>query len=594
MNERLDERSGEWPLRPWIMASIGALAGLAFHFLTKHGFSELLVPWREAAATFVAIATLSFLITVERLRLPWSVLFAIAWGAVIALVGWFTARYNADPTIFEWPYLSGLFAVMLAAPLFQTARDQGRWNLPYEQLHSHAWADAVIGAASLAFTGIVFLLAWLIAGLFDLIGIEQVRKLLEHGWFSWSLSGFAFGASVGLLRERDRLLPMLQRLVRIVLAVLAPPLAVALAAFLASIPFTGLQKFWKSGVPATPLLLLAGAGAILLANTVFADNSEARSKSQVLRWSSLLLVVVILPLAAIAALSIGIRIGQYGWTPERMWGVVAVTVAIAYGLAGWYAIWRGRLNFDDPLRPLQTILALGVCGLALFLALPVLDFGAISAGSQLDRLKAGKVTPANFDWQAMAFKFGPAGRSKLEEIAAKGPANLRPMAQASLNAKSQWEVTPDKIVAGPPPADVTIYPPGTQIPSELRDLLLHGDKGEKGFCSDGGACRVYAQPDGLFVALMDGCANLPSSQRDDPEVRCVRTPRVYQQRNGKWTNIYETSLDAMRGFSFVKVKPNDSVQLKNESDAIDQGDIHIAPVEKHQLVVGGKPIGDPF
>ena len=60
---------------------------------------------------------------------------------------------------------------MVAAPLFQTVRDQSRWSLPDDRLHSHAWADAVIGAASLAFTGIVFLLAWLIAGLFDLIGI---------------------------------------------------------------------------------------------------------------------------------------------------------------------------------------------------------------------------------------------------------------------------------------------------------------------------------------------------------------------------------------------------------------------------------------
>src|SRR3546814_15139329 len=61
---------------------------------------------------------------------------------------------------------------------------------------------------------------WLIAGLFGLIGIDEIRKLLVKEWFSWSLFGFAFGASVGLLRERDRLLPMLQRLLRIILAVL--------------------------------------------------------------------------------------------------------------------------------------------------------------------------------------------------------------------------------------------------------------------------------------------------------------------------------------------------------------------------------------
>src|SRR5213075_2355309 len=104
---------------------------------------------------------------------------------------------------------------------------------------------------------IVFTLAFLISGLFDLIGIDQIKMLLREDWFNWMLAGLAFGAAAGLLRERDRLLPMLQRLVRIVLAVLAVPLAVALILFLASIPFTGLDEFWKSDVPATPLLLVA-------------------------------------------------------------------------------------------------------------------------------------------------------------------------------------------------------------------------------------------------------------------------------------------------------------------------------------------------
>src|SRR5207244_8941458 len=207
---------GAWPLRPWIMAAICAAAGLIFHSLTNHTYEESLAPLRQAAATFVAIAALSLVVTVEKRRWLWAMGFAIGWGAVIACVGWFTARYNVKPTIFEWPYWSGLLAVLIAAPLFQTIRDEGRRSLPYERLHGHAWADAVIGAASLAFTGIVFLFAWLIGGLFDLIGIEVIKKLLLKDWFNWMLAGLAFGAAVGLLRERDRLLPLLQRLLRIV------------------------------------------------------------------------------------------------------------------------------------------------------------------------------------------------------------------------------------------------------------------------------------------------------------------------------------------------------------------------------------------
>ena len=378
MTLRQDTDTESWPLRPWIMAAICAVGGLIFDFLTDLSYPSTPSVVRQAAATFVAIATVSFVLTVEQRRWLWSLAFAAGWGTVVALVGWFTASYNSNPTIFEWPFLSGIFAVLLAAPLFQTVRDEGAWRFPYAKLHGHAWTDAVIGAAALVFTGISFLLAWLIAGLFDLIGIDVIKELLQESWFGWMLAGFAFGAAVGLLRERDALVATLQRLVMVVLGVLAPVLGAALLLFLLSIPFTGLGKLWDSSIPATPMMLLAGAGAILLANAVIGNGADDRATSRVLRISAQVLVLAVLPLAIIAALSLGLRIGQYGWTPERIWGVVAVAVAVLYGLVGWWVVAKGRGDFDDLLRPLQTKMALGLCGLALFLALPILDFGAVA------------------------------------------------------------------------------------------------------------------------------------------------------------------------------------------------------------------------
>ncbi|HYC94526.1 MAG TPA: DUF4153 domain-containing protein, partial [Sphingomicrobium sp.] len=272
MAERFDVEDRDWPQRPWIMAAIGAVGGLIVHLLTDgHNYSEPMPVWKQAATSFTVIATVSFLLTVELRRWTWSVAFAGVWGAVIALIGWFTAQYNQNPEIFEFPFLSGILAVLIAAPLFQTVRDEGGWRFPYARLHRHAWTDAVIGAAGLVFTGITFLLAWLIASLFDVIGIEAIKDLLREEWFGWMLAGFAFGGALGLLRERDALVATLQKLVMVVLAVLAPVLAVALAAFLLSLPFTGLKGLWESDIPATPMLLLSGAGAILLVNAVIGD-----------------------------------------------------------------------------------------------------------------------------------------------------------------------------------------------------------------------------------------------------------------------------------------------------------------------------------
>lgn len=568
MSEASQQGAEGWPLRPWIMAAIGTVAGLLFYLLTHHDFQQPLEIWRQAAATFVAIGTLSFLMTAERQRFLWACAFAAAGGIVLALVGWFTAGYNRNGTIFEWPYLSGLFAVLIAAPLFQTVRDEGAWKFPYPRLHNHAWTDAVIGAASLAFTGVVFLLAALIGGLFATIGIDAVRKLLEKAWFGWMLAGFAFGAAVGLLRERERLLGMLRRLVMIVYSVLAPVLAAALVAFLVSIPFTGLGKLWDSGVPATPLMLVAGAAAILLANSVIGDGNDDRSANAILNWSALVLVLVVLPLAIIAAYSLGIRISQYGWTPERIWGAVAVAIAIGYGLAGWYSVVRRRRGFDDLLRPIQIGLAIGLCGLALFLALPVLDFGAISARSQVSRLDSGKVEPAKFDWTAMAFKFGPAGRGRLQRMARSGSPDTRELAEAALNSKSVYstdtfveEAQNDRTLD----ARVRLLSPGLQLTPALRRQLS---------------------------APYDGCGDQPCilMRIDDKRLLLINK---YDAKSPAAAQIINLA-DLAKGNTDTVAVDTPSEQPSADGVDLSKANVEIRPIQRRQAFVDGKPVGEPF
>jgi hypothetical protein len=567
MSERLDTQTQEWPLRPWIMAAIGAAAGLIFNWLTEHHYPAAVPPIRQAVATFVAIATVAFVLTVERPRWLWSLAFAAGWGLVVAFVGWFTASYNSNPTIFEWPYLSGVFAVLIAAPLFQTVRDEGAWRFPYERLHGHAWMDAVIGAASLFFTGVSFLLAWLIAGLFDLIGIEVLKNLLQDEWFGWMLAGFAFGAAVGLLRERDALLTTLQRLVMVVFSVLAPVLAAALVLFLASLPFTGLDGLWNSDIPATPLLLVAGAGAVLLANAVIGNGKSERAPSSVLIWSAMALVLTVLPLAIIAALSIGQRIGQYGWTPERIWGVIAVAVAITYGAAGWWAVSKGRRDFDDPLRPLQTRLAIGLCGLALFLALPILDFGSISTRSQLARLESGKVKADKFDWAALAFNFGPAGRAALTRIAQTGSGDARKLAGKALKSESSYDVvraTEQEHQADNLEQYIHILSPDIRLTENLRQELAR-----RSYCDKAKQCVLFrADPNRLVLITASGVpAELGTQVIDERELSASSNA---------------TSVNSAKNHPSA------------EGIDLERAQIEVREVELKLVYVNGKPVGDPF
>ena len=150
----------------------------------------------------------------------------------------------------------------------------------------------------------------------------------------------------------------------------------------------------------------------------------------------MVLVAVVLPLAVLAGLAMGIRIGQYGWTPERIWGAIAVGGCAQLRRRRLVGGRRGRRNFDELLRPLQTRLAIGLCGLAVLLALPILDFGAISARSQIARLERGAIDAEKFDWAAMAFDFGPAGRKRLARAC-----RPRPRRMARARPPRRWDRT---------------------------------------------------------------------------------------------------------------------------------------------------------
>ncbi|WP_245836421.1 DUF4153 domain-containing protein [Sphingopyxis indica] len=483
VSARLDAADAPWPLRPWIMAAICAVAGLIFHHLIDRAWDAPDAPGRNALAAFVAVATIVFVLGVELRRWHWAAGFALLWGAVIGLITWHSAGYNASHSPVEWSFWSGILAVLVATPLFQTRRDVAPdwrfwtlWRMPYARLHDHAWTDAVIGAAALAFVGVTFLLTVLIGEMFHLIGIEVIRDLLNDEWFGWMLAGAAFGGAVGLLRERDRLVATLQRLVMTVLAVLAPVLAVALILFLLSLLGTGLQKLWDAGFSTAGLMLGVAAFAVLLANAVIGNGAEDRSGSRALHGAAAVLAVAVLPLAIIAAVSMGLRIGQYGWTPERIWGVIAVAVALAYGVSGLWAVAKGREAFDDRLRPLQQKLAIGLMLLAAFLALPILDFGAISARDQLARLKSGAVTEEKFDWAAMAFDFGPAGRAGLKALANSPGAARADKAKAALQAKNRWDLTGPRgpVLLKPFAERLRVVPQGQALPPEALKAIESG------------------------------------------------------------------------------------------------------------------------
>lgn len=405
----------DWPPRPWLLALLGALAALFVHLLVEDAEPSAA---RAAGAAFFVFGPLSFALTLDRSRWKEAAVFSGGLGLVMAGIAWHWVRAKDSAAGEEFAFAAGVFASLIAVPLFQAQFHRTRLATDYRLTHFHVWTDAITGAGAIAFTGLSWLLLVLLDQLLQLVGITLIDWLFDQDWFGFVWTGGAFGAALGVLRNNLKVIGSLQHVVLLVLSLLAVPLALALLVFLVALLASGGQALWDKTDAATPVLLACAVGCFVLANAIVRDGEDAISGNTVMRLTGVVLAAGVLPLSAFAAVSMGLRIGQHGLTPERIWAMIAVAVAVAYGLAYLVGMIRGkRAGWATNVRQANLYLAAGTCVLALLLALPLVDFGGISARGQIARLDAGKVSAEDFDYTALRWDFGDAGRRALARLA---------------------------------------------------------------------------------------------------------------------------------------------------------------------------------
>ena len=436
--ERDDWLLEPWTPRPWVSAALLGLAGFVIYLFDT---GPDLTPWRAAATAFVAFASLTLAVTFAPDREKSSLIFSALAGLVIAGIAWRVASAGERYAASEFWFAAGLLAVGLALPLFQAGFHRLRWRTSYKTAHFHVWTDAISVAGAAAFTLLSWALIWLLAALFELIQISLLRELVAEDWFGLTFAGTAFGTALGTLRNQLRILGTLQSVVMLVFSLLAVPLAVALAIFLIAVIFSGLDVLWEATRSATPVLLAISVGCFVLVNAVVRDERADMSGSRIMRIAARILALGILPLTIFAAVSMGTRIAQHGLSPERIWSLIAIAVGVAYGVGYFVAVLRGwRGEWDERLRRANMHLAVVTCVIAFVLALPIVDFGAISARNQIARLNSGAVSAEDFDYAALRWDFGDAGRRALQRLSERG-GGIGEQAQAMLEREERFPVT---------------------------------------------------------------------------------------------------------------------------------------------------------
>lgn len=572
-----------WRLRPAITAAIGLIAAVIVQRLlhTDRPPAGYVEPTHARIALSVAIGASAgvAIFVLTRARLWLCVGFAAGCGVVAGLVTWWNGAGNPGVDwFFNWPSACLAIALAIAATLYQTADEEGDVRFPYAEVHGHAWTNAVLFPVGMAFTGIAFALAYLLSALFDLIGIHLLRDLLRHDWAGAALAGAAFGGAVGLMRERDRIVRTLQKVVMAVLSVLAPVLGAGLMLFLLALPFTGLSALWDATKSTTPIMLACVIGAFLLINAVLGDGEEDEASNPALRWGAMALGLAMLPLSAIAAIATGLRIQQYGLTPDRLWALTFIVVASACGLAYLVSLLRGRQAWATLLRRTNLRLAFALLGVTLLLATPLVGFNRLSTNDQVARLTSGKVMPESFDFAALAFDFGAPGRAALNRLAQTASGETARLARAAMAKSNRYEVmqlteaAERKVQIG---HSLRVVPAPTALPNGLVEAIA--DEGSCG--GSAGTCALLYHPgDQEAFLIADGCTR--GSPYTCHTVRFALT-------SGKWS-------ERSRLLQPDVVTAKQQMLARITAEAVKRGDVQVRSVARRQLFVGGQPVGDVF
>jgi hypothetical protein len=252
------------------------------------------------------------------------------------------------------------------------------------------------------------------------------------------------------------------------------PLLVAIGlAFLAALPFTGLQPLWDTR-HATSVLLSASVLLILLINSHFQDGGPESRKHAVLVYSRAIAAAMLTPLVILAAYGLKLRVDQYGWTPSRV-VTAAIIVAVASHAVGYLlAVVRSPTGLAQ--LPITNVAsAFVIVAMMLGLLSPLADPARLSVASQLQRLASGDVSPGRFDYAFLAKDSGRYGRDALERLKTdKSSATAEQISQRAIAAASGDRSKPAARAQPATPADKAaairvVHPAGQKLPAGFAE-----------------------------------------------------------------------------------------------------------------------------
>jgi hypothetical protein len=395
---------------------------------------------------------------------------------------------------------------------------------------AYTWRHGLALGLLAFFIGVLWMLLSLWGALFKVINISFFQELFENRRFIYPAFGLAGGFAVVVLRGQFDAVGLLERIASALLRVLLPVLALIVMLFLCALLFTGVHALWKAGL-GTALMMWLMCLMLLFVNVAFHGDQSRYPKW--LRWPILLSLVLLPVYLGLCAWAMWLRVTEHGWSLERLLAAMLLLVIASFVLSYAVAIVRRRDAWLDWLPRINKSVGAATAVLLVLTCLPVLNLPGIAAHDQVDRLLAGKVSPADFDYVYLRFRLGEPGYQQLlalqkSAFMAQHPAELAKL-DAALKAENFW--TPREAVVPVAPTELAKalpgYPKDEPVPPELLTAIAADQQNSHCFVT-----YVHCEIIGMDLRADQGREYLVFA----PDGWYGKLP-IYAQVAGKWQEI---------------------------------------------------------
>ena len=422
-----------------------------------------------------------------------------------------------------------LLMAMLALPWIQYSLHVSREQARYPHFYRQLWLNALTLLIVFVANGLFWLVLLLWSEMFKLVGIPFFSTLFfDTDWFGYVAFGLITALAVVLARTQSRLVTAVQKLLTFIATGLLPLVALLALMFILTLPFTGLeaisQRVSAAGLMSTLTLLL-----LLLMAIVREPQKEALPYPGALRYLIKCSLIVAPIYMLIAGWSLWVRIQQYGWTPERVYGVLVVVVLLVWSFGYLASILRRGRNPLELQGPVILGVSLLALGLLVLLSSPVIDAWRISVNSHMGLYHSGKIKPDQVSLYMLDHS-GKPGRAALEALQKDVAFNQDSKRRRDLNSLLQGRRDPVKELTATQLVSKVVMAPGSQKPDDAFWAFVKTQGYRITSCAEQNACVLVSQdlnadghPEQVLYAFGDGESLVFGMQKNKWDLLAVAT-----------------------------------------------------------------------